>query len=169
MVILIGLFSGFLATFLMDAFAIFGIRTGVYNLKGLQVVPPLLGRSLSLIFRRRQIFFADIQQEPPQQYEHQIGMIAHYVIGLVFGVIFVVSVYLKLPNSHPVISGIIFGFLTIIFPWLLMYPAMGFGFFGRKLAICKQLILFSPINHLIYGLFLGIFANLIKTLDMTLL
>ena len=49
MVILIGLFSGFLATFLMDAIAIFGIRTGVYNLKGLQVVPPLLGRSLSLI------------------------------------------------------------------------------------------------------------------------
>ena len=168
MVILSGLVCGGLATLVMDMFAVFLIRAKLLNLQGLQIVPSLLGRWIHIIAGRRQVYLTDIRLEPSLLVEARNGMIAHYLIGLIFGVFFVFeNSHFQLQNSELIYAGIFFGFLTNIFPWLIMYPAMGFGVFGRKLAFFKQILLFSLINHLIYGLFLGIFANLIKTLDIT--
>lgn len=168
MVNLSGLICGGMATVVMDVFAILLIRAKLLNLQGLQVVPSLLGRWMHIIAGRRQVHLADIRAEPSLQTEVRTGMLTHYLIGFVFGAFFVIeSRHFQLQNFELIYAGIIFGFLTNIFPWLIMYPAMGFGFFGRKLAFFRQMLLFSLLNHLMYGLFLGIFTNLIRGLEMT--
>ncbi len=168
MVILSGLVCGGLATLVMDLFAVFLIRANVLNLQGMQIVPSLLGRWVHIIMGRRQVCLTDIRSEPFLLAEARTGMITHYLIGFIFGAFFVfVAGHFQLQNFALIYAGIIFGFLTNIFPWLIMYPAMGFGVFGRKLAFFKQILLFSLINHLIYGFFLGIFVKLIKILEMT--
>lgn len=162
MIIITGLICGGLATFVMDLCAIFLIRAKILDLQGLQIVPPLLGRWILIISGRRQVFFADIRSEASIMSEGRVGIIVHYLIGLIFGAFFIfIAAQVQLQNSELIMAGIFFGFLTNIFPWLIMYPAMGFGVFGSKLAFLKQILLFSLLNHLIYGLFLGLFAELV--------
>lgn len=160
--IIIGLFAGLAATMIMDLGAIFSIRFRLFDLKGLQIVPSLLGRWLINAYKTKEFKVNDITRLSPQKTERPIGMMAHYLIGLFLGIIFVlVSNYFEGLSLNIITGGIFYGLLTNIFPWLIIYPAMGFGVFCRKLSICKQILLFSFLNHFIYGLFLGVTANLL--------
>ncbi|MGZ3725654.1 MAG: DUF2938 family protein [Pseudobdellovibrio sp.] len=149
MSIITGCIAGLIATLAMDCLGILTIRRKYLDLKGLQIVPPLLGR-WTLAFFKPQV---DIRQTPPNRYEKILGLIMHYLIGLALGVL-----YAFLP-WHSLGPALIYGVLTNALPWVLMYPAMGFGFFASKLPIQKSLLLFSFNNHLMYGLALGLFFN----------
>ena len=164
MSIIVGLVSGLLATVAMDFFALSMSRKKIIDLNGLQIVPPLLGRWLLNLIKTKNVFCDDIRSVPAQQGESKLGMIAHYLIGIFLGLVFIL--FLKLLEKNWVLDtvtvGIIFGLVTNIFPWLIMYPVMGFGLFARKLSITKQLLLFSYLNHFIYGVALGFIVKVLN-------
>lgn len=141
--------AGVLATLAMDFVGILTIRAKWIDLNGLQIVPPLLGRWFLNFFNQNQLITADIRKIPEGKSEKTIGWILHYLIGITLGLFFATLPFRGLG------AGIAFGIFTNIFPWLVMYPAMGFGFFGSRLTVTKKLILFSFINHFIFGLALG--------------
>lgn len=141
--------AGVFATIAMDLVGILTIRARWIDLNGLQIVPSLLGRWFLHFFKQTQLVIADIRQIPEGKNEKAIGWVLHYLIGICLGLLFAILPFRGLG------AGIAYGIFTNIFPWLLMYPAMGFGFFGSRLAVTKKLILFSFINHFIFGLALG--------------
>lgn len=144
-----GAIAGVFATLAMDFVGILTIRMKWIDLNGLQIVPAFLGRWFLHFITQTQLVIADIRQIPEEKNEKAIGWILHYLIGICLGLLFATLPFRGLG------AGIAYGIFTNIFPWLLMYPAMGFGFFGSRLAVTKKLILFSFINHFIFGLALG--------------
>lgn len=166
MIISIGIISGVLATIIMDFFARLCIQKNIFTLGDLKIVPALLGRWLANIINTKKIFYDDIRQLSFVRSEVRFGMFAHYLIGLFLGVLFVficslIFNFFETSFLNLILLGIAYGLLTNILPWLIMYPSMGFGFFGQRLSVRKHLILFSCTNHLVYGASLGLIAKML--------
>lgn len=138
----------------MDLCAMLLVRSGLVQLEGLKIVPSLLGRWILVAIRKRKFLHQDIRIWPQQESETLLGFILHYLIGGILGVGFILAWYHLFSLSYLglVWAGLIYGFLTNIFPWLLMYPSMGFGFFGKKLKLWPRLLIFSFVNHLVFGI-----------------
>jgi hypothetical protein len=145
MQLFIGCVAGVLATLAMDCLGILTIRKKWIDLKGLQIVPLLLGRWALLYFQAG----TDIRLTSPLNNEKKVGLILHYLIGMMLGGVF------SLLPSQDLQTACLYGIATNVFPWLLMYPAMGFGFFASKLPVQKPILLFSFVNHVMYGFALG--------------
>lgn len=161
MIFFTGTLIGIFATVMMDSVAIYVSRKKIINLEGLQIVPVLLGRWVLSIPQYGRLAYADIRTLPQKNDEARIGMFLHYLIGIFLGAGFML--FLGLPGVdqlNKILAGIAYGLLTNAFPWLLMYPAMGFGFFGWNLPVRRRLVLFSCLNHLVYGLALGLAAQI---------
>ena len=84
--------------------------------------------------------------------EIRAALIGHYAIGAVLAVVYVLGAsWLGLsPGSLPV--AIIYGLATCVFPWFLMFPALGFGLLGLKAPPKLRLLSTSVVNHLFYGI-----------------
>lgn len=143
-------FAGIIATIAMDFVGILTIRAKWIDLKGLQIVPSLLGRWFLSLLQATGSLGKDIRMSPEHKNEKITGLMLHYFIG------FCLSLLFALLPFRGLVSGITYGAFSNVFPWLFMYPAMGFGFFGSRLDVTKKLILFSFINHIVYGLVLGL-------------
>jgi hypothetical protein len=148
---MIGCLSGLFATLAMDCLGILTIKRKWLDLKGIQVVPLLLGRWALLSFRAGE----DIRVAAPLTHEKKIGLLLHYGIGALLG-----GAYGLLPKHNLEIAAL-YGVATNVFPWLFMYPAMGFGFFASKLGVQKPILLFSFVNHVVYGFALGLVFGLL--------
>lgn len=147
MQLIIGCVAGVIATLAMDCLGILTIRKKWIDLKGLQIVPLLLGRWALLYFRAG----TDIRLSSPLNNEKKVGLILHYLIGMLLG-----GVFALLPSQN-LQTACLYGVATNGLPWLFMYPAMGFGFFANKLPVQKSILLFSFVNHVVYGIALGLF------------
>jgi hypothetical protein len=161
-----GCLAGGLSTLAMDKFAFFLIRRKMISLSGLQIVPPLLGRWVQAMMKGQGVVYRDIREQPPFPREMKVGWIAHGLIGSFLGGIF----FLVMNNMYSIsgfeyfIFGLAYGILTNIFPWFLMYPAMGFGFFAHRIPMRNSLLIFSGLNHCVFGIVLGIFGWLLSSL-----
>ena len=56
---------------------------------------------------------------------------------------------------------LLWGLATTLLPWIIFYPAFGWGLFGVKAPQGTRAVVLSPtVSHLVYGLGLGIVLNL---------
>jgi len=148
-----GALSGVLATLVMDASAGFLKKAGITV--GLD--PPLLGRWIRSIARMHPVQ-ADIRAVPSEPGEMPVAFTAHYLIGATFGVLFSLVAHDLSGGAARFGGGVVFGLATNAAPWFLMFPAMGFGFFGTR-APERKLFLTSALNHAMFGVGLGLFAQ----------
>jgi hypothetical protein len=157
--IFISIAQGLLATVIMDAVAIALMVRGLIKVAPYGPVPQLLGRWI-LGFSEGRLIHNDILASPALSSEIRVGWIAHYMIGGALGWFFG---YLAqgLPSSHWPSLGIAFGIATCILPWCLMFPALGFGFFARRIPITRRLLTASLLNHFIFGCGLAFASRLI--------
>ncbi|MBS1153641.1 MAG: hypothetical protein H6Q89_5339, partial [Myxococcaceae bacterium] len=84
-----------------------------------------------------------------------LALASHYLIGLTLtGVFWVLLRQLpwKLEPGALVLAAVLFGTLTNLLPWLLMFPAMGFGAFGKDGPPELMLLRSSFVSHLAFGL-----------------
>src|ERR1044072_4346243 len=105
--------AGILGTLVMDLMALFLVRRCQVDLNGLQIVPGLLGRWVLLMIHEFRGLIPDIRLENSEAKEKKLGLVCHYVIGIVLALIFSFSVRDKF-----LWYGLLFGFLTNIFPWM---------------------------------------------------
>lgn len=155
--VLAGIFAGLLGTLIMD------VWSAVTGKLGLVAKPSsaLLGRWVSHIPRRKFVH-KDIRKADKHPLEGKIGMVTHYAIGAVLGILFIVLVHTAhfSPKNYFVAAG--YGFITCIFAWFLMFPSFGFGVFGTKAPAEAKLLRTSTINHIIFGISLAVFFNLLQ-------
>ena len=135
------------ATLLMDAWNLFLKR--MFGIPSLNYC--LLGRWLRHMtggtFRH-----ANISAATPKTFECPVGYTAHYSIGVVFGLLFVLltsSDWLSRPTLLP---ALIFGVTTVVFPLFILQPSIGLGVASSKAAKPMQARLKSLATHTVFGI-----------------
>src|SRR5215475_14675678 len=146
-----GALAGVIATGTMDCFSVLAHRLGLTA----PLAPHLIGRWFASLPRLRPLH-PDIGQSPAVRNEMAIALAGHYAIGVTLA-----WLYIWLTNrlgwrSRRLRCALGYAGCTNALPWLIMFPAMGYGFFGAHGPPGARLFLSSLYNHAFYGLGLWI-------------
>jgi hypothetical protein len=139
--------TGIGATLAMDVFSAVGRRTGL--LRGVELV--WIQRWFASAFCGHP-FGADVRASTAPALPLGATMGVHYAIGITLAIIYGVVVG---PRGS-LTSATAFGLLTCALPWLFMFPGMGLGVFGVHAPAENLVVRTSLVNHLVYGLALGL-------------
>lgn len=115
----------------------------------------LLGRWL-LHMPKGKFRHPSIAAAPSKRFECSVGPLAHYTIGIVFAVGFVLlasEAWLERPTLAPVL---LYGIGTVVFPLFVMQPAFGLGVAAAKTPKPTQARLKSLMTHTVFGI--GLFV-----------
>lgn len=107
---------------------------------------------------------SNIVSAPRKSAECAVGWIVHYLIGLAFAIAFVAWVgnnWLQHPRLIPALG---FGVVTVLAPFFIMQPALGFGIAAAKMPNPTQARLRSLMNHIAFGVGLYLFGWLANRL-----
>lgn len=113
-----------------------------------------LGRWIGHMFKGR-FTHEDIRRAAPVAHEAEIGMVAHYGIGLVLGVGYALLLRVPQPRRSSFPRAVEYGVATTVFPWFWMFPARGQGVMGLRDGDLR-----APVRalcaHVAYGAGLGV-------------
>ena len=127
--IVFGVCAGVAATVTMDvlasAFRRLGLAAGA---KGQWVGRWYLG------IARGKFVHSNIAVAPEQAGEIRAALVGHYVIGIVLAVFYFAGAGWLGVSPDVFLAALGYGFATCVFPWFLVFPALGFGAFGLKYA-----------------------------------
>ncbi len=155
--ILAGVLVGVAGTVTMDVLGSVSRKVGLAaGVKGQWVGRWYLG------IARGQFVHADVAASPEQAGEKRAALVGHYVIGITLAVFYVVGTGLVRVSPGWFLAALGYGLATCVFPWFLVFPALGFGLFGRKGPAELKLFASSLLNHLFYGLGLWWAANVLR-------
>src|SRR5688572_15857543 len=101
---------------------------------------------------------ANITAAPQKPFECTVGWIAHYTIGVVFAVVFVVLTsggWLARPTLLP---ALLYGIGTVVFPFFIMQPSFGLGIAASRTPKPTQARLKSLVTHTVFGVGLYVCA-----------
>ena len=93
----------------------------------------------------------------PVAHELAIGWLAHYAMGLGYGLAYVYIVVALAGRAPSLLSGVIFALALLVFPWLVMQPAMGAGVFASRAPRPNVMRLVSLSLHTAFGF--GLYAG----------
>jgi hypothetical protein len=94
---------------------------------------------------------ASITAAPQKTFECTVGWIAHYTIGVVFALVFVVftsGAWLARPTVLP---ALLYGTATVVFPFFIMQPSLGLGIAASRTPNPGQARLKSLVTHVVFG------------------
>lgn len=87
-----------------------------------------------------------------------VGWSAHYVIGIVYAAMLVLLTSEDWLTSPTPLPALLFAIVTLLVPFFIMQPALGFGIAANKTPKPGQARLKSLMNHIAFGLGLYIAA-----------
>jgi len=99
---------------------------------------------------------ANIAAAPRKPHECTIGWIAHYTVGVVLALVFVVFAaggWLARPTLLP---PLLFGVGTVVFPFFILQPSFGLGIAASRAPNPTQARLKSLMTHIVFGI--GLYA-----------
>lgn len=141
------------ATLATDLWTLFLKRT--FNLPSLSYC--LVGRWL--LHMPAGIFtHGSIAAAPRKRHECAVGWIAHYAIGALFALVFIGLVSVSWLARPTILPAVLFGLGTVVFPFFLMQPSLGFGVAAAKTPKPAQARLKSLMTHSVFGFGLYAFA-----------
>ena len=101
---------------------------------------------------------ASITAAPPKPFECTVGWIAHYTMGVVFALGFVVLAsgdWLARPTLLP---ALLYGVGTVVFPFFILQPSFGLGIAASRTPKPTQARLKSLMTHTVFGVGLYVCA-----------
>jgi cytochrome b561 len=101
---------------------------------------------------------ASIASAPQKPLECAVGWIAHYTIGVVFALVFVVLTSGDWLESPTLLPALFFGIGTVVFPLFIMQPALGLGFASSRIPNPTNARLKSLATHTVFGVGLYVCA-----------
>lgn len=93
-----------------------------------------------------------IGSSAPVVHESLLGWVFHYVVGCLYAAIYLACVHVAHEGQPTLMSAVLFGWLTILSPWLLMQPALGLGICASKAPRPTLVRMQNLIIHSIFGL-----------------
>jgi hypothetical protein len=94
---------------------------------------------------------ASIAAAPQKPHECTVGWIAHYTIGVVFALVFVVFASGDWLARPTVLPALLYGTATVVFPFFIMQPSLGFGIAASRTPNPTQARLKSLVTHIVFG------------------
>jgi len=119
----------------------------------------LVGRWLVYICKGT-FYHVNIATTKPVAAELVVGWTAHYLIGVVFSATLIMFMGNDWVSAPSVIPALVFGMLTVGFPFFIMQPGMGFGIAASKIHKPNLARFRSLITHCVFGLGLYFSATL---------
>ena len=146
---------GVVATLTMDLLTALSLWLGLVA----PLKPALIGRWFAAVARAEPVQ-ADVARLPALRFEVPLALCGHYLIGIALAFAFLaLASRLALPaRRFDVALG--FGLCSNALPWLVMFPAMGYGLFGAHGPAGTRLFVSSLIGHACYGFGLWLGARL---------
>ena len=139
--------AGVIATVSMDVLSVVAVRVRLIA----PLSPNLIGRWFASVARAHPLH-ADIARAAPSGHELAIALLGHYAIGMFLTALFVVMANRAGWPARSLSPALAFGMCTNVFPWLVMFPAMGYGFFGAHGPDGTRLFVSSLASHGFFGL-----------------
>ena len=127
--------------------------------------PQYLGRWILNMFNG--VFIHDnIQTANHFRFEIPVAISFHYFTGIVL-----VGIFLWLRNNiktfpSSMYMGLVYGWSTIFLPGLIMFPALGFGFFGLGVHNGINNVISIVIAHSFYGLGITLWLGFVRKFVM---
>ena len=154
MIFLQGIISGLFATIIFDLYQsslkyAYDIEKPKWN---------LLGRYF-LGYKENKFIRKNLIDDEELDNELLWGYFFHYLIGIIYGIIFVILNFL-LFDYHSILLAYIFGFSTVLGCLCFLMPfAYNLGFFASKSDQRSNLIVQNLIAHFVFGtgLFIGLY------------
>lgn len=141
------------ATLVMDLWNLFLKR--LFDIPSLNFC--LLGRWISHmpegLFKHSSIAAA-----PKTRFECPVGWMAHYSIGVVFSLLFVVITFGECLERPSMLPALLYGIGTVVFPFFIMQPAIGLGMAASKTPNPTKARLKSLMTHTAFGVGLYVCA-----------
>nr|WP_174505659.1 DUF2938 family protein [Acinetobacter sp. Marseille-Q1620] len=136
---------GTLATFFMDVIAF--IRKKYFKTPMLNYA--LVGRWF-LSWKDGRFIHENILQSPSKKFEYISGWLVHYLTGILWAYLYLIlnSIY---SFKSLFLSVLFFSLCTTLVPFIIMQPALGFGFFASKMPNPLTSIKNSIITHTFFG------------------
>ena len=150
---LAGVAVGIGATLFMDLWNLFLKRA--FNIPSLNYC--LLGRWLRHI-PEGTLRHASIAAAPAKSSECAVGWAAHYTIGVVFALGFVALTSGRSLLNPSFLPALFYGIATVVFPFLILQPALGFGIAASRTPKPTQARLKSLVTHTVFGIGLYVCA-----------
>jgi hypothetical protein len=151
-----GVPAGVLATITMDGAMVAASTLGGSVFTSDRLSLDVIGRWAADLQRGRWRH-ADITSEPAHRGEFALGLLAHYVTGIIL-----TQAFLLLPrrgNGRPSFpAGTAFGIATAVLPLLVMFPSMGYGWFGLRSGEAARLNRVMLLGHTAFGVGIGLWA-----------
>lgn len=146
MILLNGIISGIVATIFFDLFQIavfFAYGANKSNWA-------LIGRYFIGI-TRMQFTQYDLLNEREEKHELFIGYFIHYLIGSIFGIVYILInfIFYDSPSFYLALT---IGFISVLFGWCIIMPfAYNIGFFASKLNDQKKILVQNILAHYFFG------------------
>lgn len=134
------------ATLVMDLWAL--LRARAFGVPSLDYA--LVGRWVGHMARGR-FRHAPITASAPVRGERALGWLAHYAIGVAFAALLVAAQpgWAREPTLLPALAA---GLASLVAPFLVMQPAMGFGIAAARAPLPDVARRRSLATHLVFGL-----------------
>jgi hypothetical protein len=101
---------------------------------------------------------ANITAAPEKPLECTVGWIAHYTIGVVFALVFVLCTSGDWLARPTVLPALLYGIGTVLFPFFIMQPSLGLGIAASRTPNPPQARLKSLVTHIVFGVGLYVCA-----------
>lgn len=147
------------ATLMMDLWHLFLRRA--FGIASLSYC--LLGRWLRHMPEGR-IRHASIAAAAPKPHECTIGWMAHYTIGVVLALGFVVCASGDWLARPTVLPALLYGIATLVFPFLILQPSFGLGIAASRAPNPAQARVKSLVTHIVFGAGLYVAAWVVSQL-----
>ena len=94
---------------------------------------------------------ANINAAPPKPFECTVGWIAHYSIGVVFALAFIVLTSDEWLARPTLLPALLYGIVTVAFPFFIMQPSFGLGIAASRAPRPQRARLKSLATHTVFG------------------
>jgi uncharacterized membrane protein YagU involved in acid resistance len=101
---------------------------------------------------------ASITAAPQKPLECTVGWVAHYTIGVMFALVFVVLTSGDWLARPTVLPALLYGLGTVVFPFFILQPSFGLGIAASRTPNPTQARLKSLVTHCVFGVGLYVWA-----------
>jgi hypothetical protein len=149
-----GVPAGVLATVVMDAAMVAASLVGGRAFTSDRLGPDMIGREV-VDLARGEWRHGDITREPPRHGESAVGMITHYVTGIILTQAFLLLPY-RGDGRRSLPAATVYGIATAILPLLVLFPSLGYGWFGLRSGEAGRLARAMLLGHTAFGVGIGL-------------
>jgi hypothetical protein len=151
-----GVPAGVLATITMDSAMVAASYIGGSAFSSDRLGVNVIGRWAADLLRGRWRH-DDIRSEPARRGELGLGLLTHYVTGIIL-----TGVFLLLPRRRherpSFAAGTAFGIATAALPLLVLFPSLGYGWLGFRSGEAVRLNRIMLLGHTAFGVGIGLWA-----------